>query len=128
MAAAGQAGQAALAGGGDAHHGGLRAQSPPAARDGRVGHVAGRRGGGQRRAELVQVLAALQVDELGEGQPGPLDRLGRRAGDGEEEGPVGLGDLAVVVPVHDDRADGVVGHDQGDDGQCPEPVGAERAE
>ena len=125
MAAAGEAGQAALADGGDAHHGGLRTQGSPAAGDGRMGDVAGRRGRGQGRAELVQVLTAFQVDELRQGQPGPLDRLGRGGGDGEEKGPVGLGYLTVVVPVHDDRPDGVVRHDQGDDGQRPEPVGVE---
>ena len=106
---------------GHAHHRRLRAQGTPAAGDGRMGHVARRRGGGQRRAELVQMLAALQVDELGQGQPGPLDGLRRGAGDGEEEGPVGLGDLTVVVPVHDDGADRVVGDDQRDDGEGPEP-------
>ena len=122
MSAAGQTGQTALASDGDAHHGGLCAKCTAAARNGRMGHVAGRRGRSQRRAELVQVLTALQVDELGQGEPGPLDRLGRRAGDGEEEGPIGLGDLSVVVPVHDDGADGVVGHDERDDGEGPEPV------
>ena len=96
------------------------ARRPPG--NGRMGHVAGRRGRSQGRAELVQVLTALQVDELGQGKPGPLDRLGRRARDGEEEGPIGLGDLSVVVPVHHDGADGVVGHDERDDGEGPEPV------
>ena len=66
------------------------------------------------------MLAALQVDEIGERQPGALDGLRRRPRDGEEEGPVGLGDLTVVVPVDHHRSDGVVGHDQGDDGKCPE--------
>ena len=122
MAAAGQAGQAALARGRDAHHGRLRAQRAPATGDGRMGHVARRRGRGQRRAELMEMLTALQVDELGQGEAGPLDGLGRRAGDGEEEGPVGLGDLTVVVPVHHHGADGAVGHDQRDDGEGPEAV------
>ena len=122
MPAAGQTGQATHFSGRDAHDGGLRAESPPAARNGSMGHVAGRRGCGQGRAELVQVLTPLQVDELGQGEPGPLDRLGRRAGDGEEEGPIRPGDLAVVVPVHDDRADGVVGHDERDDGEGSEAV------
>ena len=122
MPAAGQTGQTALPGGRDAHDGGLCAQSAPAARNGRMSNVAGRRGCSQGRAELVQVLTPLQVDELGQGEPGPLDRLGRRARDGEEEGPIGLGDLAVVVPVHDDGADGAVGHDERNDGEGPEPV------
>ncbi len=128
MAAAGQAGQAAFAEGGDAYHGGVRPQSTTAAGDGRVGDVPGCRRGGQGRAELVQVLAAFQVDELGERQPGPFDRLRRSAGDGEEEGPVRFGDLTVVVPVDDHRSDGVIRDDQGDDGEGPEPVRAEGRE
>ena len=122
MSAAGQAGQATLAGGRDAHDGGLCAESPPAARNGGMGDVAGRRGCSQGRAELVQVLTPLQVDELGQGEPGTLDCLGCRARDGEEKGPIGLGDLAVVVPVHDHGADGAVGHDERDDGEGPEAV------
>ena len=122
MPAAGQTGQSTLASGRDAHDGGLCAQSPAAARNGSMGHVAGRRGCGQGRAQLVQMLTSLQVDELGQGEPGPLDCLSRRAGDGEEEGPIGLGDLTVVLPVHHDRTDGVVGHHKRDDGEGPEPV------
>ncbi len=125
MAAAGQAGQATFAEGGDAYHGGVRPQGASTAGDGCMGDVAGCRGGGQGRAELMEVLAAFQVDELGQCEPGSLDRLGRGARDGEEEGPIGFGDLTVVVPVHDDRSDGVVRDDQGDDGEGPEPGRAE---
>ena len=70
----------------------------------------------------MEVLAALQVDELGEGEAGPLHGLGRGAGDREEEGPIRLGDLTIVVPVHDDGTDGVVGHDERNDGEGTEAV------
>ena len=90
MPAAGHAGQGTLARRGDADDGGLGAERLPAAGDGGLGHVAGRRGGRQSRAQLVQVQAALEADELGEREPCPLDRLGRGAGDGDEEAPVGL--------------------------------------
>ncbi len=125
VAAAGQTGQTALASGRDAHHRGLCTQRPSATGDGRMGHIAGRRGRSQRRTELVQMLAALQVDELGEGEPGPLDGLGSSTGDGEEERPVGLGDLTFVVPVHHHGTDGVVGHDEGDDRERTEPIRVE---
>ena len=118
--------RARLARSGDAARRRVRAQSPPATRDRRVGNVA--RGGGrsERGAELVQVLAALQVDEFRQRKPGPLDGLCRRAGDREEEALVGVRDLAVMVPMHDHGADGVVGHDQRDDGQGAEAGGGER--
>ena len=118
--AAGQARQGALAGCRDANDGRVRSQRASAARDRRVGDIAGRGGGGQGRAELVQVLAAFQVDELGQREARALHGLGGGTGDGEEETLVGIRDRAVVVPVHHDRTDGVIGHDQWHDGQGTE--------
>ena len=122
MPVAGQAVQAAIADGRDAHDGRLRAQGPATACDGGVGHVARRRRCGQGRTQLVQVLASLQVDELGQGETGALDGLSRSARHGEEEGPVGPRDLSVLRPVDDHDADRVVGDNHRDDGQGAEPT------
>ncbi len=124
--AAGQARQRTFAGGRDTHHGGLRAKGAPRTGDRGMGHVAGGGGGGQRRAQLVQVLAPLQIDELNEREAGPLHRLGRGAGDGEQEALVGVRDLPVEVPVHDDGTDRVVRDDQRHDGQSSEAARAQR--
>ncbi len=112
----------AIARGRDAHDGRLRTQRPATARDGGVGHVARRRRCGQGRTQLVQVLASLQVDELGQGETGTLDGLSRSARHGEEEGPVGPRDLSVLRPVDDHDADRVVGDNHRDDGQGAEPT------
>ena len=126
MPAAGQARQGALSRRRDAHDGGLRPQGTPPARNGGVGDITRRGRGGQGRTELVQVLAALEVDEFGQREASSLDGLRRGAGDREEEALVGIRDLAVVVPVHDDHPDGVIGHHEGHDGQGPEPVRFQR--
>ena len=117
---AGQAGQAARRAGRDPHHRGLRTQGAPATGDGGMGHVARCGGCGQRRAQLMQMLAALQVDELGESEPGSLHGLGRRARNGEQERPVGLGNPSVALPVHHHGTDGAVGHHERNDGQRTE--------
>ena len=92
MSAAREAGQRSLACGGYSHDSRFRSERPPAACDCCMCHVARRGGGSQRRTELVQVLAAFQIDEFGECQASPLDGLGRRAGDGEQEAPVRVRD------------------------------------
>ncbi len=125
MPTARKAGELPLACGRDPDHCGLRPEGAPAAGNGSMGHVAGRGCCGQCGAELVQMLAPLQVDEFGQCQAGPLDSLGGRAGDGEEKTSIGLGDLAIVAPVNDDDADRVIGDDQRDDGQATEAARTE---
>ena len=71
------------------------------------------------RAELRSCRCWLRCEavELHQGQAGPLDRLGRGTGDGEEEVLVGGRDLPFGQPLHHHHADGAVRDDQGDDGQ-----------
>ena len=128
MPTAGQTGQATVADGRDAHDGRLGTERPPPTGDGGMGHVARRGGGGQGRAQLVQVLAPFQVDELGQGEAGAFDGLRRGARHGEKEGPIRPRDLPVLGPVDDDDADGVVGNDHGDDGQGAEPARFDRSQ
>ena len=64
----------------------------PSTGDGFSSDISGRRRGGEGRAQMVEVLGALEVAELGQGQAGALDRLGGGTGDGEEEALVGLAD------------------------------------
>ena len=68
----------------------------------------------------MEVLVSFEVDEFGEGQSGTLHRLRGSARDGEEKAPIGIRDLSVVVPVHHDGTDRVVGDHEGDHGQRAE--------
>ena len=111
---------------GHPHNGGLGTQCSPPSGDGGVGHVAGRGRRRQGRAQLMEVLVALKVDEFGQGEAGALHRLCCRARDGEEEAPIRVRDLAVVVPVHDDHTDRMVGDDERDHGQRTKSAGQKR--
>ncbi len=75
---------------------------------------------------MVQVLAALEVAELGQREPRPLDRLRGGSGDGEQEALVGLGNGAALGPLHHHCPEGVLGDDQGHHGERAEPVAAQR--
>ena len=71
----------------------------------------------------MEVLVALKVDEFGQRQASALHRLRRSAGNREEKAPIRVGDLPVVVPVHHDDTDRVIGHDEWDHGQRTEAAG-----